>query len=198
MNVPTAHSLKSLEQLLRHIKAAPLPERLSVDYLRSHGFNSGHESELRLILRLLGFLHEDDTPTRELRRYQAEGEPVLKEAVQRVYADLLARYPVAASVQDREALEEWFEQFNVRGSRTAIERGIRTFRWLCRASGVPGGEVPGKASPTSRPYIAFAPEPGVRTAAGGKPQVIFQLPPVADREAYRAMFSALKETFYDK
>ncbi|MEJ0073480.1 MAG: DUF5343 domain-containing protein [Candidatus Saccharibacteria bacterium] len=187
MRIPISHSTESLERMFQHITDAPIPQRVTIQYLKLEGFVTGHDPELRLILRLLGFLSDDDTPTTKWKRYKQEGRQVLQVAVERVYRDLFAIYPDAISGRSAEDLAKWFAQFNVNGSKTSTERAIRTFRKLCSLAGIKPEDQP-PAMPQAEAVQVRQGQVSPAALTGELPSIY--LPITTSREVYTALFEA--------
>ncbi len=194
MNIPVSHSTVSLERLFQHILDAPIPEQVSISYLRNSGFHSGHDPELRLILRILGFLRDDDTPTSKLTRYKTEGKKVLQEAVQEVYKDLFVLYPNAPFGQSNEDLKRWFNQFNPAHSKSFAERAIRAFKKLCQLADIkPDVQNSTQETHELQAIESFSYPPSKDTQT----TMPFPSLPVSENtRVYKAIFEAIKDTFY--
>lgn len=196
MNVPALHTTESLERLLHHIRLSQRPEQMTIKYLRNQGFVSGHDPELRLLLRLLGFLRQDDTPTDRWELYKSDGDKVLQGAIKECYAGLFKEHPDAAFEQDKTKLEPWFSQHTTSGAKSSTTRAIRTFRKLVSLSGM--------SSPRQTNQIEIIPAPAQTDSREQSTQRevinyprLFQLPPDATEEQYKKMYRAMRSVYYE-
>lgn len=187
MNIPTAHSIDSLERFIEHIQNAPVPRRVTISYLKRTGFRTGNDPELRHIFRLLGFLSDNDVPLKRWRLYKANGRAVLKTAVEECYKNLFDRFPDAAVRSDDE-LALWFRPPMTSDSKTSVIRAIRTFRKLCSIARISSGNKLDVAGGT------VAESAVLKTSE--KPALVFQLPSYKDKSEYKQIFEAFKEVFY--
>lgn len=185
MNIPTAHSNESLESFLRHIRSSAIPKRVDVAYLKSSGFTSGNDPELRHIFRLLNFLDDNDVPRELWSTYKEQGVKVLHKAVLECYKNLFEKFPDAQNRTDAELIV-WFQPPITGNTKSSIERSIRTFRKLCKLAELETSAVTNSASE------AFNKLKQSQLA----PQLTIQLPVFKDQEDYERIFEALKKVFY--
>ena len=199
VNIPIVHSVDSLERFIEHIKEAPTPRRVTVEYLKRAGFKTGNDPELRHIFRLLGFLSDKDVPLKRWKLYKTEGRKVLRASVEECYNELFKLFPDATARTDDE-LKTWFRPPIISDSRTSAIRAIRTFRYLCSVARIPTANKKNVSASNastekilpSQPSQALEPEIQVKAE---KP-LVFQLPPSRSKAEYKQMLEAFKEVFY--
>lgn len=193
MNIPTAHSLGSVERFLQHVQIAPIPQKVTRAYLKDSGFTSGNDPELRHIFRILGFLNEDDRPIERWMEYKEKGRDVLKEAVVHIYKDLFAIFPDAPKRSESELLV-WFRSPITGEARSAVERAIRTFRKLCQLSGIDSEQVEKKALSH---MIQEVRKPSLSVGSSWSNSINIQVPNFKDQDDYVRFFEAIKKVFYE-
>lgn len=193
MNIPTTHSGESLESFLQHIQDAPVPKNVSIAYLKRSGFTSGNHPELRHIFRILGFLNDKDQPKERWRLYKEQGQAVLREAVYECYKQLFELHPDAAHARSDTDLAGWFGP-KTSGTRSSLERAIRTFRKLCQLAGItPDNRIKSALNDSQDKKEPFASVPQTTPKAR---QLILQLPALATEGDYVCLLKALKTVFY--
>lgn len=197
MNIPIAHSTESLERFLQHIVDSPTPPQVTVAYLKNVGFTTGNDPELRHIFRLLGFLGNDDKPTKLWDQYKNESKEVLRSSVEKRYKELFKVIPDAALGRTDVELAAWFKPPVTSNSRTSVVRAIRTFRKLCFLAGItPNG--PARLENQDQTFISspVAQQPPSLQILERNRQLIIQVPLSNDQADYERMFEALKNVFY--
>jgi uncharacterized protein DUF5343 len=191
MNIPTAHSAEAISRFLEHIADAPTPKVVSLGYLRRVGFTSGNDPELRHIFYLLGFLDKDGKPQEKWKQYKEVGKEVLEEAIRSCYFSLFELYPETPFEQSDEALRAWFRPATG-GSKTSVERAVRTFRKLCQLADMTSTQNKA-AHETPVPSVSVK-QPANTTKST---QLILQLPILQDRSQYIEILEAIKKVFYE-
>lgn len=130
ITIPSTPSQTSLTRFLTHIQNASVPAKVNGPYLKSVGFKSGNDNYLVPILKHIGFLGQDGTPTKDWRSYRdkSRASHVLAEGIKRGYAGLFEIYEDAYR-KDDEALRNW-----IRGvteyDETKVTQCLATFKTL--------------------------------------------------------------------
>ncbi len=92
MALPTAYltSTKNLDGILSAIQTAQAPPRFTINFLANLGYKSSSDRLIINVLKALGFLNPDGSPTDRYYRYldQTEARKVLAEGLRDAYADL--------------------------------------------------------------------------------------------------------------
>lgn len=185
MNIPTSHSMPTIQKFLAHVEHTAPPPKVDSSYLRSTGFTGYNDGELIDIFRLLGFWDTQGTPTSRWRQYQVERQATLRAAVQECYAELLAEVPTDAAVPGS-AIQQWFVPPRTAFSETSRIRAIKTFRRLCLLAGIPNDRY--------NPYQSG----GVRSPTPSFSPIAFVLPPDLSEANYEAIFRAAMNTLQVK
>lgn len=192
--IPIAHSAESVSKFLEHIPSVPLPRRVDNDYLRSCGFNSTNDHELRGIARRLRLLDTDDRPTWLWRRLRVaaprDRAALLRSKIMVAYLPLYKRLPDAHLRSDQEIHHTLDDMLKTTSSKT---RALRTFRRLCDHGGL-GRPEPTPATLTN---LEALPEPrsSQRQVPDRFPTIIVQLSPLASQHDYEALFNAVRVVF---
>ncbi len=89
---PYIISNNKIEPILAKIRSAAKPDRFSQDLLKKYGFTASNDRAMVAVLRGLGFITENGTPTEYFDRLRDPNEwkYVLGERVRALYSDLYA------------------------------------------------------------------------------------------------------------
>lgn len=92
MALPTSYltTAKNLPDILSAIQQAQAPDRFTQSFLESLEFKSSSDRLIIGVLKSLGFLEDNGTPTERYYRFldQSQGGAVLAEGIREAYADL--------------------------------------------------------------------------------------------------------------
>jgi hypothetical protein len=91
IEVPYTNKPEDVTRLLQVVATSEVPKtKVDTDYVKSLGFSSGSSKYLLNILRMLGFIDEDDKPSTSWIAYVADENRgiVLAGAIKKAYADL--------------------------------------------------------------------------------------------------------------
>jgi hypothetical protein len=115
---------------LDKIQSTGYPNKLDRMLLESLGFKNSNDRPLIPMMKALGFVSSDGTPTERWKNYRdkASAGYVLAEGIREHYAELYKTYP-DAHLQDNEALRNFFNTHSKVGKR-AIDYMISTFKTL--------------------------------------------------------------------
>lgn len=202
-------SLRALGRLLDHIVTAPVPARVDKDYLRSNGFTGHGDPALVWMLRLLGLVEPDGTPTETWVGYKADPATQLSRAVHEAYRPVFRRFGPEPWKRSDAELVEWFSPPRITTAATAQARAIRIFRFLCRRSRLaPHPTPPQRTRRRPRPATATtrakhktatpATRPGRTAPRSGPAQIVIAIPPASTQEDYEHFFRALRTVFWDE
>jgi len=103
-------STKNLDDILKKIVDGVAPSTFTTEHLKSIGFGSSNDRAFIPLLKDLGFLSEDGTPTPRYHAYRdgSRSKAVMAEALREAYEDVfhIREVPTAA---DRSAIEGLFK-----------------------------------------------------------------------------------------
>ena len=200
------NNVGSLGKFLQEIRAAGVPERVTFEFLKTLGFKSSNDRPIISVLKGLGFLDANATPTDSYRSFRdPEGGPkVLARALRSAYSDL---YLANTNAHDLpiEKLKGIIATKTSKGN--AVVKSIAaTFKALAKAADFsePGGEsekVAGKHAEKARASDESGGKgsplpslPGVGAGVAGLHYNIqIHLPTTTDITVYNAIFRSLRE-----
>ncbi len=200
------YSLKNVPALFQKIQEGTAPPKFTIQHLKENfGLGSSHDRALIPVLKGLGFLSDDGTPTTRYHDYRnkAKAKSVLGEAIKEAYAELF-HISESPSEKDRDAIEGKFKTtFNVKDDVAGRMAG--TFFAILKLADISSEskQVPvhtqdeqNDADETAKP--AVMPIKQTRHSLGGLHYTIeIHLPPTKDIEVYNAIFKSLKEHLID-
>lgn len=206
---PYMRSQKNLPDILKKIKVAQTPPRFTHEFLKSNlGFGSSSDRPMIQVLKQLGFLSSDSTPTARYNQFRADPEkrsPAMAEGLREGWSEVFMSDQNAHQRSSTE-LKEIIK--NVTGkSESVAEKMAATFKTL-------GGyaDFSAQLAPREPKGDAEAAEEKVKTAAqqpgaarmsgvgGGVSlhnDVHIHLPATSDTAVYTAIFRALREELLD-
>src|SRR5260370_11941323 len=102
-----------IKPFLEHVQSAGVPDKVTLRYLEKVGFTSKNDRYLMTILKFLGFLDSNGTPTRLWQAYRnrSSGRTTLANALRQAYSDLFQTYP-DANRKDNEGVRNLFSAHN--------------------------------------------------------------------------------------
>ena len=111
---------KQLPELFGRISEASAPEKFTVQLLKDWGFASSNYRAVIPLLKALGFLSPDGTPTSRYHEYRntAQSKRVMAEAIREAYSDLFTIKAKPANA-DRELIEGKFKSTHNASPNTA-------------------------------------------------------------------------------
>lgn len=196
-------SVKNLQAILNQLVEGTAPEKYSVEHLKRIGFKSSNDRAIIPLLKELGFLTPEGSPTARYHAYRnrARSRQVLGEALRDAYGDVF-HLNERPSKDDRKAIEGLFKTTHNVSDRVAQLQAM-TFVALLGLADV---DVPPKADDRQ---ISEAheeePLPSPVTKQLGLPagtlslrhNIEIHLPATKDIEVFNAIFKALKEHLID-
>jgi len=119
-----------IKPLLSKIHEVGIPQKATVQWLKSIGFKSSNDASLLGILKLIGLVDGSGVPTPRWSRFRGtDHRKVLGEAIREGYADLFAVYSDASQRRASE-LEHVFSTSSSAGKQV-ISKAVSTFKNLC-------------------------------------------------------------------
>lgn len=138
-------SQKNVDPFLAKIIDGVAPEKFTVEHLKSIGFSSSNDRGLIPLLKDLGFLTEEGSPTARYKNYRnrSKSKAIMGEALREAYADLfhIREIPTAA---DRPAIEGVFRSKHNSSDKVAQQQAA-TFLALLKNADLK--EQPAKKEP---------------------------------------------------
>ena len=203
-------SVKNVPAIMEKIIEGTAPTKFSAEHLKSLGFVTSSDRSIIPVLKDLGFLGADGTPTQRYHNYRnpARSEMILGEALKEAYEDLfhINAYPTDS---DRAAIEGKFRSTHNVKERVAQQMAMTFFAFLKLAdiSHSPT-EIPiEKKEQKSKSELS---KPKSETPKLDIPYSINEsrtlhlrynievhLPATKDIEVYNAIFKSLKENLLD-
>jgi len=195
-------SVKNLAKIMEKIIEGTAPKKFTIAHLKSIGFTSSNDVGAIGLLKDLGFLSQDGTPTQRYHDYRdkSRSRAVMADALREAYEDLfhINEKPTSA---DRAAIEGKFKSVHNATDRIASEQA-KTFEALLKLADLDGTKPASKKKDHTPKETdetkddSSAANSAKRAAfpfAGLRYNVEIHLPPTKDVEVYNAIFKALKE-----
>lgn len=202
-----------LPQVFARIAEGQAPEKFTAQYLKDLGFSSSNYRAFLPLLKSLGFLTPDGTPTARYHEYRntARSRRVMGEAIREAYGDLFTIK--AKPTEDDFALIEGKFKSVHNASTTTAKLMASTFFALLELADLPdlaGPEVgvqpkeeerPAETTvtptPTKPPTIETPSLRGARSQGTLHYNIQIHLPATKDVEVFNAIFKSLKEHLLD-
>lgn len=196
-------SVKNLPAILQKVVDGAAPSKFTNAHLKGIGFKSSNDLGVIPLLKDLGFLTPDGTPTKQYLDYRdkSKSKQVLGEAVRQAYEDLF-HINEHLTESDRAAIIGRFKSaHNVTDS--VAERQAMTFLALLKLA-----DVSISSKPRPKPQEGTEEKKKPEEIQGAKPQpptafsglrynIEIHLPATKDVEVYNAIFKSLKEHLLD-
>jgi hypothetical protein len=194
-------SVKNLPAIFNKIIEGTAPDKFTVAHLKSIGFKSSNDQGIIPLLKDLGFLSSDGSPTQRYHAYRdrSNSKIILGEALNEAYGDLfhINEKPTEA---DRVAIEGKFKSVHNTTDRVSKEQA-KTFYALLEFADIENKHkvrvTPKKVEEKSDPPIdkvTKQEEKPVQYGFGGlRYNIEIHLPATKDPEVYNAIFKSLKE-----
>jgi Family of unknown function (DUF5343) len=197
----------AIKKFLEHIQKAGVPDKVTTRYLVQSGFKSTNDRPLIGVLKSIGFITSDGTPTPVWQSYRnrTSGPKVLAGVLQKAYSDLFRLYPDAHR-KDNEALRNYFSA-HTKVAESTLALIVSTFRALCASADFadpvqpnqnpePEEEVPTLGQPGARQKVIVV-EEKVRSATPAiNINIQLQLPATDDAKIYDNLFAAMKKYLF--
>lgn len=208
MALPTAYVLVygQLGDVFARIADGQAPDKFTTQYLKDLGFSSSNFRAVIPLLKALGFLSEDGTPTSRYHEYRntARSKRVMGEAIRETYSDLLT-IKANPTDTDRPLIEGKFKSAN-NVSPNVAKLMASTFYSLLELADLASG-------PTEIKKEEKQPEPPPKPKADTEAQLLppapsqppahsrptlhyniqIHLPATKDIEVFNSIFKSLKE-----
>lgn len=195
-------SVKNLSNIMQKIVEGTAPPKFTVAHLKSIGFKSSNDLGVIPILKDLGFLTADGTPTQRYHEYRdvSRSKQVLGLGIREAYEDIF-HINEKPTKGDRTAIEGKFKSTHNVSDRIA-QAQASTFFALLDLADISGTSKPAKPSVPENPVIPEKSAAGQKTSplipfSGLRYNIEIHLPATKDVEVYNAIFKSLKEHLID-
>lgn len=199
-------SVKNLSKIMEKIVEGTAPKKFTISHLKSIGFTSSNDVGVIGLLKDLGFLSQDGTPTQRYHDYRdkSRSKAVMADALREAYEDLfhINEKPTSA---DRAAIEGKFKSVHNATDRIASEQA-KTFEALLKLADLDGAKPTAKKKEPETKEPERVPSAPSHVDTSTKAQSSFvglrynvevHLPATKDVEVFNAIFKALKEHLLD-
>jgi hypothetical protein len=197
MALPTSYltSFKNVRSIMEAIQDAEAPQKFNRKFLEDLGFKGSGDRLIVNVLKALGFLSSDGSPTDRYIRYldQTEAPKVMAEGLRSAYADLFALKRDAQTLSRAELKSKIKSLRHGKGSDLVISNMASTFLEFAKladwAEPAPGKEDDDKDELVPPPPVN---DDGGVSIAGLSYAIHLQLPESRDQAVYDALFKSLK------
>lgn len=205
MAIPEAYinNVGSLTKVLEDIRTAGVPERVTFEFLKTLGFKSSNDRPIIGVLKAIGFLDANGTPTDSYRSFRDPnlGPKVLARALRSAYADLYLANTKAHDLP-LEKLKGIIATKTSKGT-VVVKLIASTFKTLAKAADFSEPPEETQKEPAMRADKLkpsddgghkgpFSPPVGVGVT-GFHYNIQIHLPTTTDITVYNAIFKSLKE-----
>jgi hypothetical protein len=208
MGLPTSYTQAygSFDEFFSRIRDAQAPDKFILQILKDWGYKSNNHRPFIPLLKSLGFLSSDGTPTQRYHDYRshAKSKEVMGNALKEAYSDifLIKAHP---TTKDKELIQGKFKSYhNV--SDNVAKLHTNTFYALLKLADLEASNVEKPASKKA-PVKQDLPRPAeqkhdttsdlLTTKVGLHYNIQIHLPATKDVEVYNAIFKSLKEHLID-
>ncbi len=136
MALPTSYltTSKNLPDILSAIQQAQAPDRFTQSFLESLEFKSSSDRLIIGVLKSLGFLDDNGTPTERYYRFldQSQGGAVLAEGIREAYADLFRVNKDAQKLDNQELINKFKTLSQGKLSASVLSKFSMTFTALVK------------------------------------------------------------------
>lgn len=185
-----------LGDFFERIAEGQAPERFTRQHLKDLGFTSANFNAMIPLMKALGFLADDGSPTERYHRYRdrSQSRRVIGEALREAYGDLFVIKANPTDV-DRALIEGKFKSAHNSTDRVAKLMASTFYSLLALADLQPASKSPeAPAAETPAPTVPEAPEkPASPLAPTLHYNIQIHLPATKDVEVFNAIFKSLKE-----
>lgn len=195
-----------LGQVFQQIRDGAAPSKFTTQHLKDLGFASTNFRAVIPLLKSLGFLTDDGTPTSRYHEYRSEANSkrIMADAIRDTYSDLFT-INARPSAADRPLIEGKFKSTHNVSPATAKKMAQTFFALLELAdlSQSPTAKTEPKVAPSrteitdSNSHEVPNPNAKVATFPSLNYTIEIHLPPTKDIEVFNAIFKSLKEHLLD-
>lgn len=193
-----------LPEVFGRISDGAAPEKFTTQHLKDWGYASSNYRAVIPLLKALGFLSADGTPTTRYHEYRntAQSKRVMGDAIREAYSDLFT-IKAKPTGGDRQLIEGKFKSTH-NTSPTTAKLMANTFYALLDLADLslsPESKPEAKANPVQSDSPLPVTPVETQTKAHGRPSLHYNiqihLPATKDIEVFNAIFKSLKEHLLD-
>ena len=195
---PYTPSPKNVPELLDKIQTIGMPKvKVNLNYLKSLGFKSSYDTYLPPVLKFLGFVNADGSPTSIWQQYGVKNQArsVMASAIKNAYSVLFHTYEDAHAQTDT-ALVDFFKAQTGASDKDAGLL-VQTFQNLCALGDFEA--VPAEAAVSeslTSPREEAARIPTVAPGLTVNINIQLTLPATDDESVYDKLFASLKRNLF--
>jgi Family of unknown function (DUF5343) len=193
-----------LREILAKAPTMGRPSKVTQEWLRQAGWTSSNDRSVIPVLRFVGLIGSDGTPTElwdAIRVQDIQGRAQVAEAIRKAYAELFRLYPDAHR-KDAEAIRNFFRA-NTSGGEQVQSKLVQTFQVLADFADfdtpAPAGAVAENTSTTMRGTDEKTQKKNEKVDVLTLPglalnvNIQLQLPATSDGEVYEKLFGAMRK-----
>ncbi|AZO24777.1 hypothetical protein EJ070_31665 [Mesorhizobium sp. M1E.F.Ca.ET.045.02.1.1] len=200
-----------ISKLLEALRQGQAPDKFTRQFLKDKGFTSSNHHAFIPLLKGLGFLNAEGTPTQRYKDFldSTKWKQVVAEAIKEAYSDIFILKAKPTKADKNMIAGKYKSAYNL--SEQMAERSASTFLALLDLADehmLYGGSAPAVAAnfaPAKEPEHAEVSSVQVNTKTAGKPSsmgglhynIQIHLPATKDVEVYNAIFKSVKEHLID-
>lgn len=209
---PQIISNNKIEPILKRIRTAARPEKLSQELLATWGFTASNDRAMPRVLKALGFLSDSGEPTEYYDRLRDthEWKRVLGERIRSTYSDLYAMDPAIHSASESE-IRGAISRITGKDEET-VRRYYLTFKTLSsladfdpapsisRSRKSDAESAPITSEPIPAPPVSTSLSPSTQASSSTTHRkseyhynIQIHLPVTTDISVYNAIFKSLRE-----
>lgn len=204
MALPSSYTLahNQLSEFFKKLRDAQAPEKFTLQLIKDFGYKSNNHRAFLPILKAIGFLSADGSPTPRYHNYRnhSESKKVMGEALKEAYSDLFL-IKEKPSASDKALIQGKFKSYhnvsdNVAGLMT------KTFYALLDLADLSGAATPNITAslesgtsgnlPNGNGGASDSNNPLAKGDIGLHYNIQIHLPATKDLEVYNAIFKSLK------
>ncbi len=188
-----------IKTLFEKIPTVGVPEKVTIDWLKSIAFKSSNDPSLRTVLKHVGFVDSHFVPQQRWKDYRNKGKSkeVMREAVLEAYEELFATYP-DAQTRSYSDLRDFFAQ-HVTAGEQVVDKTVATFKALCSLADFSGWPAAGpSAAPDPDPTARQLTQQPADAVQGIALNINIQLvlPEGMDADGYDKFFAAMRRHLF--
>jgi hypothetical protein len=193
----------NLKKFLEEVPKVGVPPKITQEYLTKLNYKSSNDRRILTVLRFIGFIQSDGTPTEFYKQFRNTemSRTVMAKRLRASYSDLFNTYPNAYE-KDDEALVN-FMRSSSNAQQETLMYAVRTFKILCSFADFNSvNSLNTEGEPLT---VSLTPDdPIKRINQPGDPQFVLNvnvqitLPETKDHEVYEKIFESLRKHLLNK
>ena len=188
-------SVKNLPAIMAKVVEGAPPSKFTLAHLKGIGFKSSNDEGVLPLLKDLGLLAADGTPTKRYQDYRdrTRSKLILGQAIKEAYEDLFHINEKLGDA-DRQAIEGRFKSVH-NSTDSVASRQAMTFLALLKLADTTGSHKAQPPTPVEKaPEQEVVKQGGLPLSFGGlRYNIEIHLPATKEVEVYNAIFKSLRE-----